>query len=513
MPDNCISGRQFASYIDSQTPVYADLILRDIRPSDGWIGTFSTGVWEAFTSTEQVQDRFRNVMPNVTKAWQTFSASSCLGTPCDPPRYEIGWGYERRTYYRERQVWKTQLLCFDQILTKTRAKEHFQQIVSDVLRPATSYIMSHFMRKRAADYAGKKWLASAAMTDFTFTWDTTGDEEIFIDTSGEPTSKLTPQMLQRRVFPLMQQGYMGKQPFRDMPPLIELVTDLNTAWDLDKIATDTNVNDRWRFNEWPAANAYYKYNFGGQLGNYVVRVDPFILRFNKVSTNRFQLVLPYRNVATTEGIGSEPNPDFELAQYQFSYIVHRMALMFLVAKTETVNPLMPFANRSLAGEWQFAMNNLGADCNGVAIDNTLMNKGLFIASFDVSAKPQYTEFLELIFHKREPAVVYAIDTCADDPGDPEQNYNSANDNCNNDNLFCPEANAEGHFVIDASSITCDGTLVENAAVDVTNMDDLANALNTDPATSALGFWSAVGSGCFAIVDTDCASLQIPFNTE
>ena len=65
--------------------------------------------------------------------------------------------------------------------------------------------------------------------------------------------------------------------------------------------------------------------------------------------------------------------------------------MVLVARTQSVNPLMPFANRSLGGQWQFVMDNLGADCNGVAIENKRRNKGQFLAHFVLSYKPQYTE--------------------------------------------------------------------------------------------------------------------------
>lgn len=509
---DCIQGRDFAQYLVTQLPVYDSLIIRDIRPTDGWVGHVSTGTWEAFTSTSHTYDRFRNVMPNVTKTWQRMPEGSCIGTPCDPPTYQIGWGWERNTYYRERQSWDTQLLCFDQILTVTQAKEHFSQIVSDILRPATNYIMSHFMRKRSADYAGKKWLASSTMQDFTFTWDVVGDDEIYIDTSGDPTSKLTPQMLQRRVFPLQLNGYFGKQPFQDMPPLIELVTDYETCWDLDKAATDTNVNDRWRFQEWDYPNRYYRYNFGGQIGNYVVRVDPFALRFNKISNGRYQLVLPYVNTPTTEGIGSEPNPSYQDAQYQFSYIMHRQAIMFLVAQTETVNPLMPFANRSLAGQWQFVMDNLGADCNGRPIANERRNKGKFLADFDVAAKPVYVEWMELIFHKREQAVVYAVDTCTPDPGYPTQYYNSSNAQCNNDQLFNPVPNEDGDYQIAAATVTCDGVPIANQLIEEESITDLVNALNSDPGTSSLGIWILNDSGSISITETDCENIVIPWVT-
>lgn len=512
---SCVTGTAFAEYLVSQTPVYDDLIIRDIRPEDGWIGHVETGQWEPFTNNTHVFDRFRQVMPNVTKEWAATSAGSCIGTPCDPNENLIGWGYDRVEYSLEQQSWVTDLLCFDQILMVTRAKEHFAQIVSDILRPATSRIMSFYLRKRAADNAGKKWVASAAMTEFTYTWSVVGNEEIYMIPSAVPTSKLTPQMLQRRVGRLMFEGYFGKQPFKDMPPLIELVTDYNTLWDLDKAAADSNVNDKWRFQEWEAANKFYKYAFNGQLGQYVTRVDPFIIRFNHSpdpagSANRMQVVLPYRNVAATQGIGSEYNPDFETAQFQWSHIWHRRAGMVLVARTESVNPLMPFANRSLGGQWQFVMDNLGADCNGRPIENKRRNKGQFLADFKLAFKPQYTEFSELIFHKREAAVITVIDTCAADPGYPYQYYNSSNDRCEGSTLsFEPTENSDGDYCFNANTVTCDGTVVVGPAICVATLVDLVTELNAN--YSSLGLWIQEGT-TILLTEPTCNDVSITWNS-
>ena len=53
------------------------------------------------TPVEITQDRFRNVYPNVTKAWRKVVANGpgCVGSPCDPPEHQIGWGADRLTYF------------------------------------------------------------------------------------------------------------------------------------------------------------------------------------------------------------------------------------------------------------------------------------------------------------------------------------------------------------------------------------------------------------------------------
>lgn len=433
-----VSCNKFTQFLVAQEPVYDKLILSDIRPSEGWIGHISTGVFPAFSGTEHTLDRFNHVFPDVTQEWNRTQAGNCLGTPCDKTENCIGWGATRLTYYLEEQSWSTPLLCYDQQMHITHAKEHFRQIISDILKPATNEIMSMFFRKRALQHAGKKWVANAAMDDFTFTWTKVGTSETYLDVSVKPTSKLTPQMLQRRVHPLMLNGYMGKQPFKDSPPFIELVTDMETTWDLDKQTTVSSIGDKWRFTEWDAANKYWRYGFGGQIGNYVVRVDPTALRFNYVGVvggnHRFQVVLPYKNVASSgaggaAGIKSQVNDDYQKALYGISFIWHKKALEALVSDATPVNPEMPYSSRNFGGKWQFVMDNLGADQSGCVIENKRRNKGQFIADFKLAIRPLYTEFAEAIFHMREPACVTAISPCNADPGYPTQSFSSCNTTC------------------------------------------------------------------------------------
>lgn len=505
MPDT-ISCEQFTNFLDAQEPIYDKLIIRDIRPEDSWIGHVETAPWDAYDGVEHTFDRFRSVFPNVTKPWQAVSKDSCIGAPCDPPETEIGWGYDRTTYGLERQSFKTKLLCFDQIIHVNKAKEHFAQIVGDILRPTTGYVSSHYLRKRAVNLAGKKWLANATMSDFTFAWSNDADgNEVILTTSANPTSKLTPQMLQRRVQPLMSLGYFGKNPFKDQPPMIELVTDVNTLWDLDKAASDSAINQLWRFQQWDAANKYYKYSFSGQIGNYVTRADPFVLRFNKTGANTYQLILPYTNEAAFSGIGSDYNTAFDLAQYQFSIIWHRRAMVWKTQNMEAVNSEMPFAVRSLGGKWNWAMDNLGADDNGCVIDNKRRNKGLFYADFEFASKPQYVEFAEAIFHLREPACITIAPLCNDDPGYPTQDYDSANADCPPATLCFDIVDQDAYQV---NGVTCNGVpIVIAASGSLADLDAVVTWLNANVAS--LGTWShAVDSTEICLDDSTCTNVTL-----
>lgn len=492
----CLFPDQFSNLLLTQLPVYTEEILRDVRPTDGLMGHIQSGQWDPFRGVTQTQDRFRNVKANVANKWETVSETSCEGSPCDPIENEICWGWDRLTFSQERQSWKSQMLCFDQMISATQAVEHVQQIVSDILRPATQDITSFYVRFKALELAGNKLLANATMSSFTWTWNPVGNENIYATPSAFPTSKLTPEMIQRQLPRMRNRGYFGKwtnDPFwGGYDQFAELITDDDTCWELDKIATNSRVSDLWRFQMWDAAHEYYKYGMGGQIGNYMTHVDPFCLRFNKRGS-QVQLVLPFKNSAATVGIGSDDNPDYHNAQYQISFIWHRFAWKLLTVKMEQVNALMPFLVRGLNGEWRFAIDNLGSDCDGKAIANYRRNKGFFYADFRLAGRPMYTEWLTAIFHMREPKVIYEVAPCAADPGYPAQTYNSACDGCDTTFRWQPDANDSGHYVLAANSTTCNSEPLANGAIDAASLAALVTALNGDTDLGAIGTWSADGT--------------------
>jgi hypothetical protein len=330
-------------------------------------------------------------------------------------------------------------------------------------------------------------------------------------------------MLRRRYTKLAATGYFGKTWSKDMPNWIELVTDADTLYDMEKglasyIRTDgtgTLATANWRFEEFDDLAKFWAYGWSGKIGNFAVRTDLFPLRFNRVGPNRFQRVLPFRNISATWGLKDEWNPDYENAQYQFSRIHHRDSVRLLTKTLSPISPDMPFMNRSLAGEWQFAMDNLGEDCNGKAIENYRRNKGFFYADFDMAAEPNHTEWSELIFHLRSPACILGAVPCAADPGYPTQNYNSENIDCDDTNnvlYVAPVVSASGDYNILANTIQVNGVYqVHAVVVGSTTLAALATELNTK--IGYLGTWAVAGNNTqLTLTGNNGASLSIPWVT-
>jgi hypothetical protein len=539
-----VSCSQFTQFLVDQQPNYDKYIIKDIRPDDsGWMAHVTSGTFEAWSGTQHTRDRFNNVFPNITKVWEAVTSGSCLGTPCDLNEHLIGWGSTRLVYGLEKQSWQTPLLCYDQDMHITHAKKQFAYIISKILKPATSFIQGNFLRKRGAQFVDNKFIANrnfaTSASNFTFAFVAVGDEEIYIDTNCPNTSvfKLTPQMLQRLVDPLIRIGYLGENPYGDKhPPMLQLVTDEQTKWELDRLGGQQgvggipSVSGNWRFESWESASKYWTYGFSGQLGNFAVRVDPMQLRFNFVGlvggNYRYQVVLPYRNIPSSgagsaSGIKSVNNQDYDNAQYAFSYIWHPKIMECLVSEALPVNPEMPFAARNFAGKWQFVMDNLGADVNGCVIENKRRNKGQFIADFKQAIAPNYTEFGVLIFHKREPSCVIEIGTCNTEPGYPTQTYSSAAPTCVDEHSgtspfpintvipFTPTLNSvRNDYEVAANSAICEGGPVQHGAISgSTTLAALVVQLNS--ILEVMGTWAVLNSTQITLTGP-CASASLAF---
>ena len=455
-----IAACDFPNFFVDQTPRFDELIMQDIRPTDGWLLNVSTGTTPMGTPPEITQDRFRGVFPNTTRPWRrvVVSGAGCQNAsdgsgPCDPVENCIGWGADRLTYYAEEATWATPLLCYDQDMHITHAEQHISQLIDDILRPATTAISSMFLRKRALLWSKYLHIANANLDAFTFQWtnDANGNEAYF-DCSIAPTNcfSLVPQMLQNNFALSMLDGYAGKNPFKETSPFIELVTDMDTLWWLDHLGGQSgfgggeiNTASNWRFTEWNAASEYWRYGFTGQIANYMARADHMGLRFNFMqdlgagsapNRYRYQLILPYQNVTTTgaggaAGIGSTPNTDFQKARYAISFQWHKKAMELLVPDARPISPEMPFGHRDFGGKWRFLMHDLGVDQSGNVITNKWENKGQFGAWFKYYVRPLHTEFARVYFHQHSQFCIPQINVCAPDPGYPAQSYDSCLPGC------------------------------------------------------------------------------------
>lgn len=518
-----ISCATYGDWIASQEPVYDQLLLEDVRPiNSDLIGYYTTAPYEAYSANQHTFDKLNSVYPDVTKPWLLAqgsvnpdgSAVDCTGTPCDPEENKISYGFQRYTYPLQQQSWATDVICWDFEMSRTRAQDHWRQIITRVLRPATITINNNFLTRSAAELADKKKCvttsAGVTLPDFTFTWDAGGYE--FLNTTQTPTGRLTPDVV--RSFEMPQYFMGAMKAGKDFYESLELHTDIDSFHYLAK--EDPTLKTAWRFGEFePATKEFYKYGLRGFCGDFMVKCLQEPMRFNKIANGRFQRVLPYVNVATTEGIHSVFNQAYQNAQYQFSYINHRRALTIMPFRGEALNPEMPFMVRDFGGKWTFAMNDLGA-CNGRPIANYRKNKGKFFADFRLAVKPAYPEWLVLLFHLTDKPCITIVADCNPDPGYPAQDYSSVAAGCPTELIFSL-VNVATPYTVAANSITVNGNPLTHGAISgATIALFVADLAAKWTAASQVGTW-AVGDGTtyqgtqndFQITGTIYNTINIP----
>lgn len=519
MPAESLVGcRKYASYLASDLPQYDALVIKDVRPDLAQMaGYYKTSSFDAYTGLSHSFDRIHGVHPDTTRPWtSTEGGTACVGTPCDPDENLIGWGWSRETYGLEEQSLATPLICFDEVMTKTRAKEHFRQIIEDILRPASMKVLSAWILRRTAELAQTKIAVATGLPAFTFTWDAGG--YVFMNPTEDPTGRLTTPILQDGAWDQLLLGGTTADENGFSP--LNLWTDKDTLRYMTR--EDPTLQDNWRFQTFGPANVeFYKYGFRASVGDYLARVLLAPMRFNKIADGRYQQVLPFENNSAFEGLKMEPNSDYKRAQYQFSLVTRKDALNVKPFRPEALNPNMPFLVRDYGGQWKFVMDNLGADRSGRAIENYRRNKGKFYADFRLAVKAEHPEWLVLYFHKTDRPCITLIETCNADPGYPDQNYNMAFDECecSSEISMTAIANQAGTFSIAANTIVVDGNIVTHAAITGASLAALVTDLDAKWGTAGFdGTWTVSDAPTnlilltFAAGEETVSTVSIPFLT-
>jgi hypothetical protein len=499
--EGSLTCRQFTDWLIRRTEHLDADLIKDITPTDGWIGHVSTGRFAAFDGVSHTFDRINRVYPNLSGCWTDVQVGSCVGSPCDPEETKIGFGSTRDSYTLQTKSYSTDLFCFDLVMSADRAKEQFAGIISN-LKNATNIIMSDRLRNEALRIAGTKIVAGASLTPFTFTTNADCTE---IVPSALPTSKTTIQMLMRQIEPLKLNGYFGANP--GMPNMVEYVTDMITGYSL--VQGNSTLANLFRFDDFAVGGNLYKYGLVNGVGNFGFRYDSFPLRYQLLGDGvTLQRVMPYTNEDATQGIKGVVNDAYVNARYQIDFIWNRMAMKSLTADSQPINPMMPFAARDFAGKWQFVMDNLGATEDGCVIENKRRNKGMFIADFRNATKAEHPEWAVAILTLREIACVVDVAPCSSDPGYVTQDYNSANDVCTNDVITFDISATDGPYNVAADSILCNGVPIDHdASGDQANLGDLAVWLNAN--AGELGTWAwPAGTLTITLTDSTCNTVTL-----
>jgi hypothetical protein len=427
----------YYDYLFDRTPHFDQQILKDWFPTDdAWVGKIKTENWEAFTGTQHVRDRVHIGFPDISGCWQRYDVQNqtCVSGACNPPTKSVGWGSTRSTYDRERQSYQTNVLCFDQILTRAAARQQLTEIVAGV-KLITKIVQSDYLRRQALQKNTTIYLAGATRTevdvvDGTFNADCT---EIALGSAYDfLTSQLTMQYLQRFYEPLQLEGYFKSKYVPN--GMFMLKTDPITSQQLS--AGNPDLTSKYRFTDFAKGGELFKYGAMNAVGNFAIEMDEFPMRFYPVGGGRLKRVFPYDNISATIGIKRRVSTQYLNAPIQVSYVWHPEAMFRYVPQMVSVNPDMPFMTRDLGGAWKFFGPGSGVikttdpvtgdEC---VVDNKRGNQGLWFADFENAIEMQRPELTRAILHLREPGCVTDMPACSTAPAYTEQDYSDSNPVC------------------------------------------------------------------------------------
>lgn len=434
-----VSCQQFNQLVAAQTEHLDEIMLKDVTPFDTLLGSVETGTFKAEDGVSHTFDKINDVWPDMSTSWSDVSNTACVGTPCDPTYTQIGMGSTRSSYSLKEKYYDTDIFCYDQIMTRDKAKQVFAGFVSN-LESSTNIIGSNRILNEYLRNCGYIWTCTTSGLTATTITENSGDLiNITLKNSSNatitPNSDLFANHLRQRVDAQILTGALGKM-VKGMPNLIEVMSDRETIWNL--VQGNAATIGGWRFTDFDTASKeFYEYGWTARVGNFALKAQVFPMRFQINASNQLVRVFPYTNVAATLGIKRQVNEAFLNAPVQIDFIWHRRGMRVLVLDNTTINPRMPFLSRSFSGKWMWVQDNLScgtttsADGKTVPIfvPNPLRNKGKFIGQWKWATQAQFPEYMEAFIHLRAQPCVVGASPCGLSTSYPTQSYSSANDLC------------------------------------------------------------------------------------
>lgn len=431
--------KSFFDFLFDQSPHFDKDVLKDWFPTDdAWIGHVATIDWESFTGTTHVYDHVHVGAPDLSQAWDVFDTQStnCVVNVCTPKAISVGWGSTRKTYSQEGKRYETNVLCFDQMNTRAKAKQQLSEIIKGI-KELTKMIWSDYIRRNSLMLSPTIYIAGQARATVTtspsmFTGGMTtiqlGSDSLL------PTSTLTMQYLQRFYEQLQGNGYFKSNYVPN--GMFKLITDPISSQQL--IEMNPALVNNFKFTDFTRGGELFKYGMSKAVGNYGIAWDLFPARFypKNDGLGGLQRVWPYLNQAATIGIKPVLNQKYLDAPIQYSPVWHPEAMKRAVPHLTSVHPEMPFMTRDLGGKWNFT----GPDSDTIVvtdpvtgttcvIDNKARNQGLWWADFRSGFRFEFPEWTIPILHLREAGCVVDNPICSTPGSYVVQDYSDVNPVC------------------------------------------------------------------------------------
>ena len=322
---------------------------------------------------------------NFETDWTDVDLSDGTGASngCDPSPVDLEFGQTARGWNLQTKSYRTPCLCISDLKTSFQIRSQVAKTVTQ-LTAAQKRILSN---RRRSEYARMVPWSSCGVggVNTTFASTTVG--------LPIPTAMLSQDLLDRKRLVSLRNGAgHNALAMAQGQPCLGLITSAETSRDLLRRNPDIRQDIRWGKPSELLAPLGIDRDYGG----FVHIIDFELPRYDFLASGGWTRRYPMVRTSTTKGYKWEPNPLYDAAAFEMSFIFHTDVYEEAVQQIGPSIPDASFEDYPQYYTGQVFWNNFKSDAN------PLGTKGRWLIVFQNGSRPIAPYLGEAIMHRRCP---------------------------------------------------------------------------------------------------------------
>ena len=327
----------------------------------------------------------RVLTDSVETDWSAMSLNNGSGVAnlgCIPNPSDLLFGHTVRTWALETKSYRTPCICLDDLKQDFQIQEQIGKTVK-TLTQLQQYVLDN--RLRAAHIAVSETVS--VRQNF--------PSQVGIDGSlPPPTSPMTQEVLNKfRRLKIRDGAGRGALGMENGAPVLGWITSDEASDDILRVNADVRQDIRYAQ---PSALVQPLGIDRSFRGLYHI-IDPFIPRYTYTQgqAQPWTRIVPFVQSNATSGKKWDPNPAYEAAPFELTYLYHQDALEMMVQSVGPDIPGAPFTDRPEYYTGEFIWLNILHETN-----NPLGKIGKWLAIFTNAIRPVHPELANQFMAKR-----------------------------------------------------------------------------------------------------------------
>ena len=318
--------------------------------------------------------------------WSDVSTSNGTGASngCNPDPSDLEFGQTLRSWNLKQKVYRTPCLCLDDLKTSFQINSQVSKTLTQ-LTVAQKRILGNRRRSEYMRMSDKMSCGNGGVNT-TFASVTNGVFPV-------PQALLSQDLLDRlRLIKLRNGAGHNALGMEQGQPVLGLITSAETSRDLLRRNPDIRQDVRWAKPNELLAPLGVERSYGG----FFHIIDMELPRWDFLASGGWTRRYPFISTTTDKGTKWEPNPLYDAAAFEGSFIFHTDVYEEAV---QQIGPSIPDATFEDYPEYytgQVFWNNFKSD------NNPFGKKGRWLLAFQNGSRPIAPYFGTMIMHRRCP---------------------------------------------------------------------------------------------------------------